>query len=229
MMTRHATRLAVMGAIAGAVITAAACGDHKLGPTVPDSVTAASGDSQTVLVGNRSSAPLVAVVRNSSGAPLANVPVDWAVTSGGGSLTDVTTTTDANGQTQTTYLSGALADTARVTALTGGRAHVFTIRLLADTAAILSALQGNGAAALVGFSLTVVAKATDRFGNAIQGVAVDWSTTGGTLDSTTATTDSLGQAKNRINVGPNAGDYTVTASSRFNSVNFTVTAIAPPP
>lgn len=227
-MTRYALRLVAIASIGSAIVAAAACGDHTLGPTVPDSISAASGDSQSILVGNRSSAPLVAVVKNSSGSPLPNVTVNWSVTSGGGSLSSITTTTDANGQAQTTYLSGAIADTVKVTASTGERAHAFTIKLLADTVAILSALQGNGSAAVVGYPLTVIAKATDRFGNPIQGVAVDWSSSGGTLQTTSATTDSVGRASNVITVGPNAGDYTVTASSRFNTITFTVTAIASP-
>jgi hypothetical protein len=214
-------------AAAAVVAAAAACGDHPLGPTVPDVVAAASGDSQTVLVGNRP-ATLVAVVKNSSGAPLANIPVRWSVTGGGGSVSSVSTTTDANGQTQTTYFSGALVDTARVTASTGDRSHQFIVKLAADTVAFLSALQGNGAAALVGYPLTLVAKATDRFGNVIPGVPVTWSTSGGTLETTSATTDSIGRASNVITVGPDTGNYTVTATSTHNTITFVVTAIASP-
>lgn len=227
-MTRPALRLSCVLGLAGAVVIAAACSDHSTAPTVPASVSAVAGDSQTILVGNNASAPLVAVVKNTGGSPLPGVTVSWSVTSGGGSVSDVSTTTDANGRAQTTYLSGAIADTVKVTASTGGQAHAFTIRLLADTVAILSPLQGNGSAALVGYPLTVVARATDRFGNPIQGVAVDWTSSGGTLQSATATTDSIGRASNVITVGPNAGDYTVTASSRFNTITFTVTAIATP-
>jgi Big-like domain-containing protein len=227
-MTRHALRLLVVASVGGAIVAAAACSDHPLGPRVPDAVTAASGDSQTILVGNRASAPLVAIVKNSSGAPLANVNVNWAVTSGGGSLTTLSSTTDANGQAQTTYLSGAIADTVKVSASAGDHAHLFTIKLLADTVAILSPLQGNGSAALVGYPLTVIALATDRFGNRIPGVAINWSSSGGTLQTTSATTDSIGRASNTITVGPDTGNYTVTASSRFNTITFTVTAVASP-
>lgn len=223
-MKRPALRLLGVACVSS-IIAAAACHDHPLGPTVPNSVSAASGDSQQVLVGDRASAPLVAVVKNSSGTPLPNVTVNWAVSAGGGSLTDVSTTTDANGQAQTTYLSGAIADTVKVSASTGERAHLFTLKLLADTVAVLSPLQGNGAAAIVGYPLTVIAEATDRFGNVIPGVAVTWSASGGTLQNASAVTDSIGRATNVITVGPNAGDYTVTAASRFNTITFTVTAI----
>lgn len=228
-MTRHTLRLLVVCGAGAAVMAAAACGGgDSLGPNVPASVSAVSGDSQQILVGNRASVPLVALVKNSGGAALPNVTVNWSVTSGGGSVSPVSTTTDANGQARTTYFSGAIADSVRVTASTGDRSHAFTIKLLADTVAILSALQGNGSAALVGYPLTVIAKATDRFGNAIPGIAVDWTSSGGTLQTTSATTDSIGRATNVITVGPDAGNYTVTASSRFNTITFTVTAVASP-
>jgi hypothetical protein len=216
-----------VAALLGAAVFAAACGDHSLGPNVPASVSRVAGDSQTVLVGNRPSAPLVAAVRNSDGSALPNVAVNWSVL-GGGSLTAVTTTTNANGEAQATYLSGAVVGTARVEAKAAGHAGTFTVFLAPDTIAILSAFGGNGSAALIGFPLALTARATDRFGNAVQGVAVSWSASGGTLQATSATTDSTGKATNAITVGPAAGNYTVTAASRFNTVTFTVTAIASP-
>jgi hypothetical protein len=228
-MTRVQVRCLMTAATFGlGMIAAGACHDNSLGPTVPASVTAVSGDAQTVLVGNRASAPLVAVVKNSDGAPLPNVTVSWAVKSGGGSLNSVSGTTDANGEAQTTYLSGVTAGTSKVSVKAGGQIATFTLTLAADTVAILSAFGGNGAAALIGNPLTLTAKATDRFGNAIKDVVVDWSASGGALKTATATTDSTGQAANQITVGPDPGDYTVTAASRFNTVTFTVTAIASP-
>jgi hypothetical protein len=58
-----------LAAFALAVAVVVACGESKLGPNVPASISRVSGDSQTLLVGNRASAPLVAVVKNSSGSP----------------------------------------------------------------------------------------------------------------------------------------------------------------
>lgn len=220
--------LAATAVVLGAALSGGACHDKSLGPNVPASVSIAAGDSQTVLVGDRASQPLVAVVRNSDGAPLPNVTVNWSVASGGGSLSAVTSTTDADGKAQVVYLSGAIVDTTTVAATANGRRAVFTVLLAADTVAILSAYGGNGGAALVGFPLTLTARATDRFGNPVKDVVVDWSAPAGTLESTTATTDSTGQAKTVFTVGTTPGDYTVTAASRFNTVTFTVTAIQSP-
>jgi len=206
------------------VVVAVACGDHKLGPSVPASVTKLSGDAQTLLVGNRPSAPLVAQVKNSDGAPLPNVPVTWAVIAGGGSLARITDTTDANGQVSNTYLSPAIVAKASVTAA-AGQSATFVITLVPDTVGSISTFGGNGAAALVGVPLTLTAKAADRFGNAIKGVDVTWSTSAGSLQSSSGVTDSTGVTKNVITVGPDTGAIAITAASRFNTITFTVHAL----
>ena len=208
-----------------ALVIAGACGDNKLGPTVPASVAKISGDAQTLLVGNRASTPLVAEIKNSDGSPLSNVPVSWAVTSGGGSLATVVDTTDVNGQVSNTYLSAAIVATAKVTAAAAGQSATFVLNLSPDTVGAISTYGGNGAAALVGVPLTLTAKAADRFGNAIKGVDVTWSASSGTLQASSGVTDSTGQATNVITVGPDTGQIAVTAASRFNTIIFTVHAL----
>lgn len=202
-----------------------ACGDKKLGPEVPASVTLISGDSQSILAGDHASAPLVAQINNSAGAPLPNVPVRWAVVTGGGSLETLVDTTNANGQASTTYLSPAIAGKATVSAAAAGQSRAFTLLVASDTVGTLSAYSGDGAAALVGFQLTLVAKASDRFGNPMKGVDVAWSSSDGLLQLSSGVTDSIGNAKNIITVGPDTGKVAITASSRFNAVTFTVTTL----
>ena len=202
-----------------------ACRDKKLGPDVPASVALISGDSQSILAGDRASAPLVAQINNSDGAPLPNVPVRWAVVTGGGSLETLVDTTNANGQASTTYLSPAIAGKATVSAAAAGQSRGFTLLIASDTVGTLSAYSGDGAAALVGFQLTLVAKASDRFGNPMKGVDVAWSSSDGLLQLSSGVTDSVGNAKNIITVGPDTGRVSIVASSRFNAVTFTVTAL----
>lgn len=209
-----------------AVAAVIACSDNKLGPNVPASLARTSGDSQTVLVGNRVSAPLVATVKNSGGSPLANVQVRWAVTDTiGGSLTTIVDTTDVNGQVSTRYISAAHVGDAKVTAVASGQSTTFTVILQPDTVGTITAYGGDGAAALVGFGLTLTAKAVDRFGNAIKGIDVTWATSSGQLQNQTGTTDSTGKTSNVITVGPDTGKVAVTASSRFNTITFTVNAL----
>ena len=209
----------------GAVTIIAACGDNKLGPSVPAIVAKVSGDSQTILVGNRASAPLVAEIKNSDGAPLPNIPVSWAVLSGGGSLATVMDTTDVNGQVRNTYLSPALAAKAKVTAAASGQSGTFTLTLAPDTVGTISTYAGDGAAALVGVQLTLIAMAADRFGNPMKGVEVSWSSNSGSLQVASGVTDSTGKTSNVITVGPDTGKVAVLASSRFNAITFTVTVL----
>jgi len=222
-LARAAASLALLslGAALGA------CGDKKLGPSVPASVNIVSGDSQTLLAGNHASIPLVASIVNSDGSPLPNVTVRWSVTTGGGSLETVVDTTYVNGQSSTIYRSPALVGTATVTASAGQEGRPFTVLIVADTTGSLFAYGGDGAAALVGVPLTLTARATDRFGNPMSGVDVTWSSSGGQLQATSSTTDSTGRASNVITVGPDTGSVSITATSRFNSVSFTVFALPP--
>ena len=227
--TRQAIRAALsLGALAlGAAI--GACSDKKLGPNVAATVGASSGDNQTVLAGNNPSSPLVAVVKNSDGSPLANVEVRWSVGSGGGSIGTYVDTTNANGEASTIYYSPAPAGTAKVNATSGGASHQFTLTVIADSAAgTLVAYGGNNAAALVGNPLTLTARAVDRFGNVIKGVDVSWTTSSGQLKATSGTTDSTGKTSNVITVGPDTGKVSIVATSKFNAVTFTVSSVASP-
>lgn len=228
-MSRTVTmlRLRALGVVAVASLGAAvgACSGDKLGPQTPASVNAVSGDSQTILAGDRASAPLVAVVENSDGSPLPNVQVRWSVVSGGGSLSALVDTTDANGRVSNVYLSPAIAGTAKVFAGAASRGKSFTLLIAADTIGHLAAVEGDGAAGVVGAQVTLVAKATDRFGNPIKDVSVTWSTSSGALQNSAGATDSTGKATNVLTVGSDPGTVSVTATSRFNTATFTLTAI----
>ena len=223
--SEHLVRAAVTAVLLSLGALLGACGDRKLGPNVPSSILLVSGDSQTVLAGDHATAPLVAQVNNTEGVPLPNVEVRWAVVSGGGSLLTLVDTTNANGQVLSTYLSPAVAGLAKVSAASGGAANTFFVTVAADTTGQLTAYAGDGAAALVGYQLTLVVKAVDRFGNPMQGVDVSWNTSSGLLQASSGVTDSTGKASNVVTVGPDTGKVSIVASSRFNAVTFNVSAL----
>ena len=67
-------------------------------------------------------------------------------------------------------------------------------------------------------------------GVAVSGASVTWSSTGGTLATTSSTTDASGNAQTTLTtVGTTAGTVTVTAAAGTASASFTVTVTAPPP
>ncbi|HEX4469485.1 MAG TPA: Ig-like domain-containing protein, partial [Gemmatimonadaceae bacterium] len=123
------------------------------------------------------------------------------------------------------YLSAAIVATAKVAASAADQAAEVTVTLVPDTVGMITAFGGDGAAALVGNPLTLTARAIDRFGNAIKGIDITWTTSSGQLQAQTATTDSTGKATNVITVGPDTGKVAIVATSRFNSITFTVSSL----
>ena len=61
-------------------------------------------------------APFIVEVRDQDGSPLSGVTVNWLVTAGGGSLSDASVDTGANGRAQTTLTLGSTQGTNTVTA-----------------------------------------------------------------------------------------------------------------
>jgi hypothetical protein len=82
-------------------------------------ISPVSGDNQVGSANSTLPQPLVVVVRDSSGSPLPNNPVTFAVTAGVGSLAPTSVTTDANGRASTVVTLGASGRTTITAAATG--------------------------------------------------------------------------------------------------------------
>jgi Bacterial Ig-like domain (group 1) len=91
--------------IALAALLLAACNSAE-GPPVPAGVTAVSGNNQFATVGAPVANPLVVLVVDNNGNPSGNTPVSWRVTTGGGTLADTTSTSNASGYATMTYTAG---------------------------------------------------------------------------------------------------------------------------
>ncbi|MBU7587107.1 MAG: DUF4082 domain-containing protein [Nostoc sp. TH1S01] len=72
------------------------------------SLVKVSGDNQTGTVGSTLPTPLVVQVKDGSGNPQPGVTVNFAVTSGGGSVSPTSVITDANGQANTILTLGSI-------------------------------------------------------------------------------------------------------------------------
>lgn len=88
-------------------------------PLTPAAVAKLSGDGQSAKVSTALANPLVVLVIDDMGNPAAGITVTWAVT-GGGTVSAVTTITNANGQAQVTRTLGATAGTSTTTATVAG-------------------------------------------------------------------------------------------------------------
>ena len=156
------------------------------------------------------------------------VPVVWSISKGGGALDSAGTVSDASGQSRAVYVTSDTAGEATIHVVSGRGTTDFTVTLLADTVGFLTAKSGNGTAALLGFPITLIARAQDKFGNPIPNVAVSWSAVGGTLANAANVTAANGEATAQYTLGPSAGKYVATATSKLNTVTFSLDGVATP-
>ncbi len=87
---------------------------------VPVSLALASGDGQTARFNQPLAEPLRAAVRAADGRGVPGYPVDWAVTGGGGSLSNSVSLSDAMGGAAADLTVGSTADTTTVEAAATG-------------------------------------------------------------------------------------------------------------
>ena len=124
------TRLLAGAGMVVSLLFAAACDDDDE-PFVPvvTTITMTSGSPQTV-ARNGTSQPLTVTVKDQNGDPIANRTVNWAVATGGGTLTSTSSTTNASGVATMTYTAPATAGAATVTATVGNLTPVtFTLTI----------------------------------------------------------------------------------------------------
>ena len=132
---------------------------------------------------------------------LSGVPITFAVTGGGGSISIINAVTDGSGQASTVLTLGPTAgiNTVTATVLGGPSATFNATALTAAVASGLTIVSGNNQVldpSVTSSPLTVELR--DSGGAIIAGATIDWTTTGGTLASTSSITNASGQASNTI-------------------------------
>ena len=204
----------------------AACGDGATDPSKPSAMVAVSPDSQTTAAGVKMSEPLVVRVTGGGGTPIAGTVVSWTISAGGGTVSDTTSTTNADGEAQTTYTPGSQPVIAGVNATAGSLRKVFRIVLVAGPPSQLLKFGFDSPAAIKGSVLTFSVKLADAFGNGVSGKPVTWAASSGSISATTSTTDAGGVASVTYTLGADPGTYSLTASAEgVPSVTFDIKAI----
>ncbi len=132
---------------------------------------------------------------------LNGVPITFAITGGGGSLSVVNAVTNAAGQASTVLTLGPAAgiNTVSATVLGGPSTNFTATGLTAAVASGLTIVSGNNQVldpSVSSSPLTVELR--DSGGNVIVGATVNWTSTGGTLASASSVTNTSGQASNSI-------------------------------
>ena len=103
--------------------TLGACNsDDEYDASVPTNMAVEKGDGQVGDAGAAAPESLSVLVTNLKGDPVEGVTVEWAVLTGGGSVSSPTSVTSATGVAQTLFVLGSFVGEQRAQALSGSLA-----------------------------------------------------------------------------------------------------------
>jgi hypothetical protein len=196
---------------------------------VPTAMTKAGGDGQVDSVGTALK-PFSVKVTDAFGNPVPGATINWSVTTGSGSLSAVSSTTDVSGQATITYTLGKTPEVATVRAVLSGTAIGvdFSATAIARGVATLVVTAGDGQTGVVGTSLpvSVTVLAQDVLGNPVAGATVKFAavTAGGSITPASAVTDAAGHASGVIKLGATPQVYQFTATVGTHTVTINATA-----
>ncbi|HJQ20558.1 MAG TPA: hypothetical protein VJ867_09440, partial [Gemmatimonadaceae bacterium] len=197
-------------------------------------VVVISGDAQSANAGTALPQPVVVEVRASDNLPVPNTVVRFTALNGGSASPD-STMTNVQGRAQTTLTLGSASGTQSFQATVAGitPATISATAINPNTATTLVLVSGDGQSANVGQALgqPFVVELQDQFGQPFVGATVTFSavTGGGSVGTSSTTTDSQGRAQTSLTLGTSGGAQTFRASvPGITPVTITATAIIPP-
>ena len=224
---RNAAPLMLLAAILGS------CSDPS-GPAAPAEVQAVSNTSQEAVAGSEVADSLVVRVSDVNGDPAAGVEVSWVVTTGDGSVSPISTTTDSGGRARTSWTLGATAGPNEVRSEVQGLAPVvFTALGVAGPVSSLEVVSGDSQEAAAGEAVpdSLVVLVVDSNDNPVQDVVVDWEVTagGGSVNPPSAPTNSEGYVGTSWTLGmtPGANEAQATVPDLIPAV-FTAEGVVGP-
>jgi hypothetical protein len=155
-------------------------------------------------------------VTDSAGRVLGDIPVRWSVLDGG-SIQATDSRTDSLGTARARWTLSKRTGLQRVRAQVGAAPGLgippVTIAAAAlagsPTGIVVSAGNGQRAAAGAELPKALVLKVVDENGSGVTGALLALAPSGGTLVDSALTTDSLGYARTRWTMGHSAGEYTL--------------------
>ena len=198
----RAESILILGSNAGTnTVTVSVAGSQEKetfnaeGVRIPETLDIISGNDQEGLPGAALDKPFVVEVRDQTDKPLPGVQVTFSVTSGGGTLSATSATTDVNGRAKSILTLGPNPGTNTVTVSVAGSQEKETFNAegirIPETLDIVS---GNDQEGALGAALEnpFVVEVRDQTDKPLPGVQVTFSVTsgGGTLSATSTTTNS---------------------------------------
>ena len=201
------------------------------GIRIPETLDIVSGNDQEGLSGAALENPFVVEVRDQTDKPLPGVQVTFSVTSGGGTLSATSVTTNSNGRAESTLTlepnQGINTVTVSVTGIQ--EQQTFTAEGIRIPLAFWI-ISGDKQQGLLGEALAnpFVVEVRGQSGDPLPGVQVTFSVSsgGGTLSATITTTDNNGRVKSTLTLGPNPGTNTVKVAATGIHRTQSVSAIA---
>lgn len=228
----NARKLATAVALTAVNMAVLACNKDSANtaPLVGTSIVANSAtNAQATTVGQPTPQPVSVVVTDQNGNPIQNVTVTWTVVNHAGTTGAASSQTDASGTASTTWTVDTTARTDSLTAsIFAGASVTMTAIGQAGPAANTTKVSGDAQSDSSGTtSAPFVVMVTDRYGNAVSGVAVAWiATGGGTLNASSTTTDATGKTQTTLILGSTPGPYTITATAGLlAAVTFNLTGM----
>ena len=235
----------VLGATAGRQ-TAQATADGLAGSPVtfvhtalassPTALVQTSGNDQTAPAGFEVAEDLVVQLTDANGNGVGGRPVTWVVATGGGTVSPVNSTTDADGFARTRWTLGTSVGTNTLNAVFSGLPPVpFAATASADVPSKLTVVSGDNQSGVVGQPLAspFVVRVADANDNPVENVSVTWTAIGGgSVSSATSATSADGLAQVTRTLGPVPSTYLTTAEVSGIagvSLTFTSTATVGPP
>jgi plastocyanin len=192
-------------------------GGGGVDPSPTTVIAKTSGDDQDGTVGRPLAKPIQVLVTEGN-APVAGATVSWLMEISDGVFTPNPVTTDANGLASTVWTLGSRQGIQRSTArvITGSTnpSVVFNATALHDVPVTLTKVTGDNQSAMAGTPLrSIVARVDDQFENGVEGVAVSWSISAGTISPRSNATSPGGHSIAQVILGDVAGPVTITATA----------------
>ena len=223
--------------IAAGMSALAACGETTVNTALSAaSVTPVAASGLTAPVGTPLPQPVAVLVLGTDQQPLANASVAFTVTAGGGTVSDASATTNAEGIASTRWTMGPLAGTNTMTAVVNGITATINATSTAGRAAAVVTSAGDAQTATAGNAVTVApaVRVNDANGNPVSGAAVTFTvlTGGGRVTNAVRLTNASGIATvGSWILGNTVGPQTLSAlvadgNVTNNPITFTATAVA---
>lgn len=202
-------------------VAVSGCSGDPAGPGAPARIDVLGGNEQTDSIEATLAIPLRVRVVDAGGRAVPGVTVTWNAGALAGSISPVTSITDAAGETQGVWTLGTSPGSQLVTATAAGTSVQFRATVRAGTPTAMVDVSGGGDTAVYGAILPRlrVLSFVDRRGNKVAGASIQWSVTGGggELAPLSGTTDVEGRASASWRLGnapgPNTASVTVAGAT----------------